>query len=77
MRWRGADTGNLGIGGPGNETLRHVTREWFVRLTERFGIPLIPVFNYANKAGILLDGAQDENGADTTVTSIFAELAPR
>lgn len=77
VRWRGADTGNLGIGGPGNETLRHVTREWFVRLTERFGIPLIPVFNYANKAGILLDGAQDENGADTTVTSIFAELAPR
>lgn len=77
VRWRGADTGNLGVGGPGNETLRHVTKEWFIRLTERFGVPLIPVFNWANKAGILLDGAQDENGADTTVTSIFAELSPR
>jgi len=37
---------------------------------------MIPVFNSANKAGILIDGAQDENGADVTVQSIFAELAP-
>lgn len=77
VRWRGADTGNVGVGGPGNETYRFGTREWFIDLTKRFGIPLIPVFNWANKAGILVDGAQDENGADTTITSIFAELAPR
>jgi hypothetical protein len=74
VRWRGADTGNLGIGGPGNETLRNETRQWFIQLTEVSGLPLIPVFNSANRAGILIDGAQDENGADVTVTSIFAEL---
>ena len=77
VRWRGADIANLGIGGPGNETLRHVTAEWFVRLTRNFGVPLIPVFNSASKGAILLDAAQDENGADPTVTSIFAELAAR
>ena len=77
VRWRGADIANLGIGGPGNETLRHVTAEWFVRLTRAYGMPFIPVFNSASKGGILLDALQDENGADVTVTSIFAELAGR
>jgi hypothetical protein len=74
VRWRGVDTGNLGVGGPGNETLRNETRDWFVRLSLAYNLPLIPVFNSANKAGLLLDGAQDENGVDVTVTSILAEL---
>jgi len=74
VRWRGSDTGNVGIGGPGNETLRHVTADWFKRLSLAFDLPLIPVFNSANKGAILIDGAQDENGTDVTVTSLFAEL---
>lgn len=74
--WRGADTANLRVGGPGNETLRNETREWFTRMSAFTGLPCIPVFNSANRAGILVDGVQDENGADTTVTSILAELAP-
>jgi hypothetical protein len=74
--WRGADFGNLRIGGPGNETLRHVTSDWFSRLSRSFGLPLIPVFNSANRAGLLIDGAQDENGTDTTLTSILVELGP-
>lgn len=74
VRWRGADTGNLGVGGPGNEALRSVTNEWFIRLSVETGFPCIPVFNSANKAGILVDVAQDENGTDVTVTSILAEL---
>jgi hypothetical protein len=76
VRWRGADTGNLGVGGPGDPALRHLTKDWFVRLSREFNLPLIPVFNSANRAGILIDGAQDENGADATVTSIFAEIGP-
>ena len=76
VRWRGADTGNLGVGGPGNPALRAITKDWFVRLSRELSLPLIPVFNSANRAGILIDGAQDENGADTTVTSIFAEIGP-
>ena len=35
----------------------------------------MPIFNAANKNGILIDGAQDENGADPLVTSIFGLLA--
>lgn len=76
VRWRGADVGNLGVGGPGDPDLRWLTKEWFVLLSERYGLPLIPVFNSANKSGILVDVAQDENGAAVTVTSIFAELGP-
>jgi len=76
VRWRGADVGNVGIGGPGEPDIRELTKDWFVKLTEAYGIPLIPVFNSANRFGILVDGAQDENGVDVTVTSIFAELGP-
>lgn len=77
VRWRGVDTGNLGIGGPGIEDLKHLTANWFAYLSDAYGIPLIPVFNSAQRGAILIDGAQDENGADTTVTSIFARLRPR
>lgn len=76
IRWLGADTGNLGVGGPGNETLRHVTCEWFQRLSMRWSIPLMPVFNSANKAGILVDVAQDENGGTSVVNTVLVELAP-
>lgn len=75
VRWRGADTGNLGVGGPGLAGHKDQTREWFVYLSNVTGLPCIPVFNSANKAAILVDGLQDENGTDITLTSIFAELA--
>lgn len=74
VRWRSADTGNLGVGGPGIETARNITSEWFARLARVTGLPLIPVFNFTNRGGILIDGVQDENGVDTTVISYFAEL---
>ncbi len=77
VAWRGADTGNVRVGGPGDELAKHLTGEWFKRLAVGYGIPAIPVFNSLNKAGISIDGAQDENGADPLVTSIFVELSPR
>jgi hypothetical protein len=76
IRYRGIDSGNLGYGGPGADDLRFVTEEWFVRLSRLSGLPCIPVFNSANVDGILVDGAQDENGTDVTVTTILAELGP-
>lgn len=76
VRWRGSDFGNLGVGGPGDETHRHLTREWFTRLARLTGLPLIPTFNAANKGGVLIDGCQDEIGTDTTVITILGELGP-
>lgn len=74
LGWRGVDTGNLRVGGPGLNTERQFTSSWFMRLSDWFKVPLVPVFSAENKGGILIDGVQDENGADTTVTSIFVEL---
>lgn len=76
VRWRGADTANLGIGGPGLDTDRDITKNWFIHLSEYLGLPLIPVFNSANKAGILIDVQQDQLAAAVTVNSIFAEIGP-
>lgn len=75
VAWRGADTANLRVGGPGDETERELTSDWFMRLSRAYGLPLVPVFSAENKGGILIDAVQDENGADVTVTSIFAELS--
>jgi len=76
VRWRGPDTGNFGVGGPGADNLRHVTRNWFVSLANAAGVPTIPIINSANKAGTLVDVAQDENATAVVVTSILAELGP-
>jgi hypothetical protein len=75
VAWRGADTGNLRVSGPGNPAAADVTCNWFQSLSESYGIPLIPVFNSNNRAGITVDAVQDENGADVEVTSIFVRLA--
>lgn len=74
--WRGPDTGNLRVGGPGEETERELTADWFIRLSRAYATPLIPVISAENKAATLIDSVQDENGADVTVTSIFQELRP-
>lgn len=72
--WTGPDTSNRRVGGPGNETNKNLTRNWFVTLSQTSGKPCIPVFNASNIGATVIDGAQDENGADTQVTSIFALL---
>jgi len=74
IRYQGSDTGNLGIGGPGHDTFKVLTGDWFKMLSHKYHRPLIPVFNAANKQSILISAAQDENGADPIVTSIFALL---
>ena len=76
VRWRGADSANLGVGGPGDADGRDYTSDWFQRLSRFFNMALIPVFNSANKQGILIDVADDENATAHTVTSIFVEMGP-
>lgn len=72
--WYGPDTSNLRVGGPGNDSDNTITVDWFKKLSTKTGLPTIPIINAANKAATYIDGAQDENGVDVLVTSIFALL---
>lgn len=74
VRWRGVDTGNLGVGGPGAADDPFFTQNFFTWLSERSGKPCIPAFNSANAAAVLVDACQDEAGANIAVTQIFHQL---
>ena len=76
VRWTGIDTGNLGVGGPGEPNISDITENWFTWLARWQNLPLIPVFNSANKFGIITDLMQDQAAAAVVLTSIFVELAP-
>ncbi len=76
VRWTGIDTGNLGVGGPGEPNISDVTENWFTWLSGYQNLPLIPVFNSANKFGIVTDIMQDQSAAVVVLTSIMVELAP-
>lgn len=71
---RGPDTSNFRVGGPGTNA-RFETRDYFIRLSDRNRLPLIPVFNAANKAGTLVDIATPATAATVVVELILAELA--
>jgi hypothetical protein len=75
IRYRANEFGNLGLGGPGNELNKEITANWFKLLSTQLNTPLLPVFNSANVANVLIDGAQDENGTDVLVSTILGELA--
>lgn len=74
VRIRASGFGNLGVGGPGNETDHYDTRQWFLNLSQATGLPTVPVFNSADKGNVLIDIAQDENGTAVGVSLILAEL---
>lgn len=74
IHWRGADVGNVRVGGPGVNNLVHLTAEWFVRISDELGLPLVPCFNSQNKGGILLDCLMSQAAGTFNVSSIFAQL---
>lgn len=76
VRIQGADVGNLGIGGPGIVGGPDLTSYWFCWLSDYYSLPLVPVFNAANKNAILVDVAQNDGGAAVKVTFYFTELPP-
>lgn len=76
LRVVGADVGNLGVGIPGEPTQRHVMSNWFERLAIMFEAPLIPVFNSANKAAILIDATGHTAAVTTVATLYMVELLP-
>jgi hypothetical protein len=76
VRWQGVDTGNLGVGGPGEPNIADITANWFTWLSRWQNLALVPVFNSANKFGIFTDLCQDQGAAVVVLTSYFVELAP-
>ena len=77
VRIQGADVGNLGIGIAGEPTQRHVMSNYFQRLSSVYNIPLIPVFNSANKSAILVDATGHTAAVTTVVTFYMVELAAK
>lgn len=71
---RGPDTGNLRVAVPGEPSLVHHTNYWFKRLSQAYGLPLIPIINSANKGGTLIDCVNDENGGTANVVIWLAQL---
>lgn len=77
IRVQGVDSGNLGVGIPGEPTQRHVGANWFARLSTAFGVPLIPVFNSANKGAILIDCTGHTAAITSVITLVLVQLAPK
>jgi len=75
VHWRGADLGNVRVGGPGHNGFPQWTAQWFSFLSDEYGMPLIPVFNSNNKTTILIDALMTQAGGTLNVTSILALLS--
>jgi hypothetical protein len=73
---KGPDTGNLRIPVPGELTIQHIWPEWFRRLSNNFGLPLIPVINSANKGATLIETVSDQAGGTANVRVYLAKLKP-
>ena len=71
----GPDTGNLRIGAPGNITDRDKVQGWFKTLSEKTGLPCIPIIDSANVASTMIDIVNNENALTVIVSSLWAELA--
>jgi hypothetical protein len=75
VHWKGADVGNVRVGGPGINTFPHLTANWFSQLSDEYGLPLIPVFNSNNKGGFTIDALMTQAGGTLNVTSVLVQLA--
>ncbi|MBA7550733.1 hypothetical protein ES705_43256 [subsurface metagenome] len=75
VRYRASAWGNLGIGGPIDLTDPVDTVRWFSDLSKEADIPLIPVFNSADRSNILIDIATHAAGADVLVFTHLVQLS--
>lgn len=71
---RSPDTGNLRIAFPANSAKREITKNYFACISDKYGLPLIPIFNSANKGATTVETVNNENAASPIVTLFFAEL---
>lgn len=69
----GVDTSQSFIGGPG-DIAPYLTRRYFVQLSERTGLPCIPLFNAANKANTNICAVNNAASLAVNVTMVLAQL---
>jgi len=74
IRVQGVDVGNMGVGVPGEYTSREIQANWFVRLSDSFNTPMIPIFNSANKTAILVDAVSQQVGISVVATLLMVEM---
>ena len=74
VAYQGVATGNLRWGGPGNETEKEFTGNYFITMTQVYGRPLIPVFHGSDEGNFNVCVVIDENGADPAISTILAPL---
>lgn len=77
VRITGPDFANFGVGVPGLLTQRNWTARYFKDMNQQLGVPTIPIFNSANKAGTLVDIVQDQTGNAVNVNIVLVQLAPQ
>jgi hypothetical protein len=69
----GADTSNLRVGGP-LTAFPWITRDWFIGLNQRLGVPCIPVINSANVAATNVDIVAQATSTAFKIGLHFAQL---
>ena len=77
VRITGPDFANFGVGVPGVISQRNFTARYFKWLNSWLGVPTIPIFNSANKAGTLVDIVQDQTGNAVNVNVVLVQLSPQ
>ncbi|MBA7587510.1 hypothetical protein ES708_29540 [subsurface metagenome] len=75
IRYRASAWGNLGIGGPVDPVDPSTTIKWFSDLSREAALPLIPVFNSADRANVLIDVATHAAGADVLLYTHLVQLS--
>lgn len=70
----GPDTGRYRITMPGKVDPT-MTGDWFVQLSAKYGLPLIPVIKANNAGATLIDTVSVASGAQANITLILAQLA--
>ena len=71
---KGPETNNFRVGGPGSVNVES-TGDYFASQSDYHGIPMVPVFNAANKNGIVVSTVDSAASTAATITLICAELS--
>ena len=75
--WEAPDFANLRIGVPGAAHRGGAmwSKDWFIRISRGYGLPLIPVFASPNIGNVSVGAYTNELGEDPTIETILGRLA--